>query len=676
VTAARSTGALAALVAIVAALIGGEAGLGYAFVFVLATVPGWPLARALFGATHPARWIAGGLLGYGLTTVALWIPLALHRTSWLPFVTAWAVVSALSMLAVRHVRTPLAILPPWDGRATRALALSLSLVPLVMVLPYRHVGRIDAEGGRNYRAYFTADFVWHEALTAELARFDTPPRNPYMAGQPLHYYWGYFVLPAVVTGVVTDAKHVPPIESFLAVNNLGAGLLFIGAVFLAAYAAVPRPGAVAAAIALVTLAASGEGLYQVLAQWQRQQPLSQVRGVNIDAVTAWFFAGLTVDGLPRSLWWGPQHANASALGLLAVTIAATTGAAMSVPAALAAGLALGLALLMSPFPAGSMTLVYGAALLWTALGTPRLLPRLVLTQLAAVAMVLLGLMWCLFNATFEGAGGAVEFGLSGAAMHRPLTILGLALGPALVPALCGVVVVAWRRFPQPLRPAIVGVVLSALLFFFMTLVLEPIWVGWRSGHLFLICSPALIATAFGLLHDRLGTVASTATVAVLFVLGLPTTVIDIYNAQDTTNLNMGPGFRWTVRLTASEQEALSWIEQHTPRNSLVQMSLNPRGRETWSQIPSFARRRMAAGLPISLLRTPEYETLAARADRIYATEDADQAVTIWRDLKIDYLYVGRVEREAFGPGAAKFSAHPDRFGRVFANDEAAVYVLY
>lgn len=668
--------AVALLVLLVAAVIGGAAGLGYAAVFVLATAPGWPVGRALFGTASPARWIGGGLIGYGLTTVALWVPLALHQASWPAFVIAWLAMCGATLLLTRHVREPLAPLPAWTGATTRALALVLSLVPLVMVLPYRHVGHIDEQGGRNYRAYFTADFVWHEALAAELARFETPPRNPYLASQPLHYYWGYFLLPSVATGVVTDAKQTPPIESFLAVNNLGAGLLFVGAIFLAAFAAVPRAGAVAAAIALVVLSASAEGLYQSATLWWRGVPLSQLRGINIDAVTAWYFYGLTIDGLPRSLWWGPQHANASALGLLAVTIAITAGVRMSVRTAVIAGLALGLALMMSPFPAGSMTLLYGVALLWTAAGTPRVLPRLIGTQVAAVAMVALGLGWCVINGTFEGAGSAVEIALSRAATRTPATILGLALGPALLPALAGLGLVASRRFPESARPAVVGVTLAAGLFFFVTLVLEPIWVGWRAGHLFLIMSPALIAIAIAALTDAAGAIAGSAVVGLLLLAGFPTTAIDIYNAQDTTNLNMGPGFRWTVRLSPQEQEALAWVERRTPRTSLVQMSLNPRGRETWSLIPSFARRRMAAGLPISLLRTAEYDEAAARADRIFATEDAAEAATLWKGLGIDYLYVGRVEREAFGGGIAKFAAHPERFGRVFANDEVAIYILY
>ena len=81
---------------------------------------------------------------------------------------------------------------------TRALCLVLFLVPALMGPPYRNLGARDASGTRYYRAYFTADFVWHTALAAELGKYSMPPRNPYLAPQPVHYYWTYFLWPAVV----------------------------------------------------------------------------------------------------------------------------------------------------------------------------------------------------------------------------------------------------------------------------------------------------------------------------------------------------------------------------------------------------------------------------------------------------------------------------------------------
>ena len=89
-------------------------------------------------------------------------------------------------------------------------------------------------------------------------------------------------------------------------------------------------------------------------------------------------------------------------------------------------------------------------------------------------------------------------------------------------------------------------------------------------------------------------------VVLVFAAGLPTTVIDAYNAQDVENRSMGPGFHWTVVVTPAEQQALAWIRTHTPADAVVQAEPIVRGRETWSLIPSLAERRMAAGNGIPL----------------------------------------------------------------------------
>lgn len=666
--------ALALTVIAVATLIGGTTGPAYVLLFIAATLPGWPIGRALFG-RHPAAWVAGGLIGYGLTALALWIPIALGIASAVSFVLSWAAVLAISLIAWRG--TPALVpLPAWPANASRALALTLLLVPVLVAWPYRNIGRHDEQGARRYRAYFTADFVWHEALTAELARFESPPKNPYLASQPLHYYWTYFVLPAALVGAAYDAGTSPPIETYLAVNAMCAAVLFVGAIFMAAWSAIPRAGAVAASVALALLAASAEGLYAVFDLLRRGVSLRAFRDLNIDAITYWFFGGLTVDSLPRSLWYTPQHSMACALGLIALIIAGRGGATMSRRTAAAAGLALGLALMMSPFPGGIFTVIYAITILWDAARTPAVLPRVIGVQFVAGAFTLAALGWCLFNTTFEGAGGALAFGLSRQATRNGLTVVALAVGPVLLPCIVGFVLAAMKWFPREARPAMLGVVAAGVLFFYVTLVLEPIWIGWRAGQIFLVTAPGLIAWSLAACHDKVGRLATAIAVVVLLVIGLPTTVLDAYNAQDISHTAMGPGFRWTVVLSPGEQEALQFIEARTPPDALVQMSLEPRGRETWSLIPSFARRRMAAGLPISLLRTPDYDDPGARVDRMYETTDATEAWRIARDLRIAYIYVGAIERSAFTTGVAKFDQHGEHFGRVFSNGDSAVYAVY
>src|SRR4029453_2989050 len=112
----------------------------------------------------------------------------------------------------------------------------------------------------------------------------------------------------------------PPTQSYLTINALGAGLLFVAAIFIAAWCAVPRAGPVMVATLLALLAASAEGLYAAWSFWHQGRPLEGLRYLNIDAVTAWFHRGLTVDGLPRSLWYTPQHAASCALSLMALIV--------------------------------------------------------------------------------------------------------------------------------------------------------------------------------------------------------------------------------------------------------------------------------------------------------------------------------------------------------------------
>jgi uncharacterized membrane protein len=159
----------------------------------------------------------------------------------------------------------------------------------------------------------------------------------------------------------------------------------------------------------------------------------------------------------------------------------------------------------------------------------------------------------------------------------------------------------------------------------------------------------------------------------VLLLGLPTTVIDTWNAQDIGNRRPGPGFRWTLWTTAPQREAFSWLREHTDTTAIVQMEPIVRGREHWTLIPSFAGRRMAAGLPISLLPVPEYQERSAIVQRIYATSDSAEAAAIARRLRIDYLYVDEDDRAAYPDGVRKFQSDPARFEQVFSNQEVTIY---
>jgi len=105
------------------------------------------------------------------------------------------------------------------------------------------------------------------------------------------------------------------------------------------------------------------------------------------------------------------------------------------------------------------------------------------------------------------------------------------------------------------------------------------------------------------------------------------------------------------------------------------MSIGPRGRETWTLVPTFAGRRMAAGQPISLLHVAEYDERSGAIDAMYRSTDAVEAARLAREQRVHYVFVDAVERRAFGPDAINKFNDPRFFTPVFEQGEAAVFQL-
>lgn len=654
--------------AIVAAIIGGPWALLYIPLYVLATLPGWPLGRALFG-RHPGAWVAGALMGYGLTAVAFWAVLALHIPSVASFVLAWAIVSTATWALVRR-RDALVVLPAWSRRDARALILLLLLVPAVFVMPYKNLGARDAEGNRYYRAYFTADFIWHTALTAELMKYDMPPINPYLGDRSIQYYWTYFLVPAVVAQ--EGPAGLEDVELVLKVNALLSGVLFVGALILATWSASRSTTGTVIAVLLGVLAVSAEGLYMM---WhlavERGRSLTFLRYYNIDAISAWRFNGLRVDSLVRSMWYNPHHSMAAALGLLALPVAGAAGVEAPVAAVAVGGLALALCTTMNPLIGGLFSLIYGAVILADALRARRLRP--VVNHAGAALLVAIAVVWCIGNEMVEGAANVVMYGFGGLAANSPVATLAISLGVILIPALPAL----WppAKVPRLAWPSVAGLFIGLLVFYFVRISRDAAYMGFRGGQLLQVTMPGLAAIFFARLFTW-NRALGAGLAAMLIVVGLPTTAIDTFNAQDIANREMGPGFRWTIVLTPEEQDAYRWLRTQTPQKSIIIMDPVAHGRETWSQLPTFAWRRVAAAKPISLMAVPDYELRTRLAHAAYADPSPDAAARTARELGTTYIFIGPDEERINPPEAlAKFDKRPDLFRLVFSNSRTRIYEI-
>jgi len=654
----------------------GAAGLLYFLIYLVSTVPGLPIGFTLFGVRHPAGWIAGFLVGYALAAFAMWVPIAIGVASTPGFLLSWAIAAIITWTVCPWRRQPVVALPDWNEQTSAGAVIVLVLTLAIATPPFARVGEADSVGNQSYRAYFTADFIWHTALTSELSKFSSPPRNPYLASEPLHYYWTYFLVPATVSA--QGPELLRDVQRCLKVNALLTGVLLMGAVFIAAYAAVGRAWPVTIAVSLTLLAASAEGTYELLRFWSRGQPLVELRDVNIDAITSWHFRGLRLDGLPRCLWYVPQHSMAYALGLVALSVVAAIGSSGTILTIALCGVTLAASTIMNPFVGGLFAAAWGIAVAIDALRQPEALTRIARHALAALP-VAGAVLWCVAAHMVEQAGDTLAFGFWGPAAYSPVVVLLLSLGPVLIPAAIGVVL-----RPGSLRsavPALALIGVSLVVMYLVRLRVDVAWVPFRAGQMLLVAIPALVARTIAALADSARRWAAAAVIVGLFIVGIPTTIIDAFNAQDVEDQDVGPGFHWTLVLHGDEERALQWIRTATPKTALVQMEPSVRDRELsaghwgerWSLIPTFGERRMAAGLPISLIRVPEYEEKSALVKRIYETADAHEAWTIARRLRIGYLYVDPLDRTTY-PGASKFDAS-QYFSVAFASGDVRVFAV-
>jgi hypothetical protein len=638
----------------------------YLLFWAAAALPGVPLGLRLNG-RNPIGWISGLALGYTTSCLVSWAVIAAGAASGPAFLAAWGVECAVVWLIARVWPWPTDV-AAWSRRDTAICIGVLALAPLLMAAPYGNVGAVDRTGTRYYRAYFTADFVWHMALTSELGRFEMPPRNPYMASEPLHYYWTYFLVPAAVTA--TGPTAVEDVERALKINAICTATILMASLFLLAWTAGGSSTAAAIAVVLVVMAASAEGLSAIWDLVARGRSLAALRDLNIDAMTAWKYQGLRIDGVHRTMLYTPQHGLSCALALLALVPAVRHGVSAPFGVIATSAVFLGLSTAVNPFLGAAFSLIYALFISADAVRS-RCGTIVFMRHAVAAAPPVVAAGWGILNNMSGDAGSAVTFGVAGYARNAPILTLLLSLGPVLVPALFAFL--PDRRLPfRPLLLAGCGLLVGLGLLYFVMLS-DRSWVGFRAGQILLATLTVPLANVFGRLLLSGRRAAALALAAAILGVGAPTVLIDLRNAADIGNRAMGPGFPWTLTVSPAQQEAIAWVRAHTPAGAIVQLEPMVRGRGHWSFIPTFAQRRMAAGLPISLLPDPAYEARSRQVREIFTSTDAARAHDIARRLRIGYLWIDGDERQAYPKGVAAIDVAAGYFQPVFRNQEVTVY---
>lgn len=634
------------------------------FLFVL---PGYLILRAI---APTQGWLPALTLGPfvgqalgSLVLTLLWITGA-HGV--------WLLIAAPLIVALLALPARLAAdrwtLPDTDPADVVALTVLLLIVPIVVGLPFAHLGEITANG-QDYRMYFTSDYAWRRAVVTELAKGDVLPINPYFGGDPLHYYWMPHVLSAVQ---YRFADGWATLDELLTVQSIWVDAMFVAFLYGMTRAFRVRPWAAAAGVTFAVLASSFEGLYAWWDFASHGAPLALVKTLNIDAVSRWIFQGIPIDGLQRVLFYQPHHAIGYVIGLIGLMAIALRTRAQDGVAFAIAGLCLGLSIAISSF-AGLMVTA-GAALFEAASLLRAFSIRRALVHAIAAAVPLglaVGLVFALHYV--DNSGSVVEIAVNHLAFHDFWWVTFLSCGPILV---VGAMAIA-LNWQHPHGVGIFGALMIASTFFYFFINVrdhQDVYVGWRVGH-FLFMSAAVV---IGALIDDLPRLmlnlrrVAVAVIGLMFVGGVPTAAIDIYNTQDTTNHMEMPAGHATLRLTPDDLQIFDWIRHNTDPKAIFQIDPVARNPEHWAYLPAFGERRMAAGIPISMIPLAKYEKASAEIRLIY---DEPPLLAYERATRahVNFIIVGPPERDTHPGVEDRFNSIPNLLAPVFKNGTISIY---
>ncbi len=566
----------------------------------------FPHSRGVFG-----EWLLPLSLGMGAFQLA-WFAAVWLR---LPPLILAALLAAVSNQVFASRKPPAELAEPcrsWLHLGAAALACAA-----ITYFPFRHFGQFFA-GAFHYRASFWAVTMKHFAVVNNLAApfpFDTF----YFAGEPLHYYYLSYSFPALLKSLGASTR-----DAVFLFHGL-QGMVFVLVSFYLFFQLTRKGGLAWLFNAILVFSVSFEGIWFVLRRLPRflRDPLFFRSQVHFDGVSNLFVAGPQIDTVHRAILFTPMHLQALTFFVLLLVAlrARRTGLAG----------ALCLFSFLSSFFLGAVAFAFaGIHLAFRLLGREK---------------------WKGYLAQVALCGGAALLFVRLTSMVRPLgyrlswenlswsivPVARLNFGAYVLLGVAGLIA-GRRREGNSLNLALLAFLALLFLLCFYVKV-DPLG-DEVAIKLALVLQVVLL---FGTALLKPGKVL-VAALALLFLLGLPTAVGDVYCAQDNSSRPH------TLRVPAEEMRLARWIAGNLPPDAVVQAS--PQGREWFfSIVPVFAERPTFLGDRMHL-ETFLVDAGAGR-ERLEALTSAWAKVNEregreWLSASpIDYLFFGRREAQEF-----------------------------
>jgi hypothetical protein len=535
----------------------------------------------------------------------------------------------------------------------------------ITAVPFLRVGEQTA-AGFAYRAYFNADFFRNMAVSGSLASSGIPPENPYLAGNSLHYYWFFHLLPAFWNKILPRYR-----ADFLMVQfSIVSALMFVSTLYVTLREFVKNRKTLLFLLPLFAIGDSYEGLY--LLEWlkRRNEPWSNFVNFNVDGILRWNWKAPQIDTLYRALLYAPQHLLALSVLLMALLIwkrEIRNQETISVPGKMLFYVLIFSALGFSAFVGA--TLILGAALivLIQTLQHPRAKWKEMLLS-GALGILFLAIYFFPFQ-MFQAGSQSFDFGPDKIILaHFPAYFI-LNWGALLVFGIAGVF---YRSPLLPNRILLFFLAFCFLLIFFVRIMLAGFSdISLKVGH---FSHVILLLLAAGAIDRALTASAKNAKWLVLstliFVLpaGL-TWAMDFWNTIDIQNR------RFTTYVKPGEASVAEYIRRALPARTVV-VNYSPHYDDFMRDIlPPFSRRPVYLGDRIfsRIFQVPE-ELVQARTKVVESIFRASSSEDAWRiigETKSEYVFVTDIDQREWNLILQKFA--PPHFSLLIQDGPTALF---
>jgi len=516
------------------------------------------------------------------------------------------------------------------------LLIGVLLVGL-LVIPYSRVGTATGDG-IAYRAYYSGDYLKHVAVTAELTRGVLPPDNPYFAGKKLHYYWMFYVFPALMTEITGPDR----VEDVLQTVNLLLAGVFIGMWVFAAHALIYRRWARLLVMLTPFCFASFEGVAVFREVMKKGWPWDGFRAYNVDGYTRWILGQPEVDTLFRLIQYNMQHIIPAAFFIVFLMLFSSR-TMVSRRQAAGMGLVCALSIGHSGFLGSFLTLWTGLCLVilgpWNRRGIRE---RLVLATVMALPPLAALFIYKTGFQMLGNTGNPLMLTLVKPVAEHPIRFLLLNFGIA-VTGLPGIFF--WRRGHRP------AIILATLAMIWVACVIVPDWpsdVGVKVGYTLAMALALLTGRWIDRLPDKTGLrIAAPLVLIPGALLALPTLAMEVYNSADIEN------DRYVSRIDPVDWDAYRFMRRNLSPDARIQTGPNIReANAPFSPIPTFAHRHTYCGdwMHAHIFLIPErlYKIRLDQVRRMYTNRDPAAVHSLCRNAGITHLYWGTSENENHG----------------------------